>query len=313
VPRTQPAISERKAYGLLFLVSLIWTGNFLAAKVALQVVGPLTLSALRAALATGVLLWYVRFTHQTWPSVTAGDLRIFVTLALTGLVTNTTLWYYGMHRTLAINAAILGAMGPVFVALLSASWLRERLSRLNLLGILVSSAGVILTVTRGSVQALLDLDLHPGDFYILVGQGIWAVYSVYARQVSRQYAPAVITAGTYIVSAAFLVPLSLIERPWTALPHVTAGTVLAVLYAASLVTVSHVWFYRSLQVVSAAVASLTVNLLPFEVLLVSWLLLGEPVTWAHVIGAAVVIGGVVLATRPSELRAPRASGAATER
>lgn len=313
MPRTQPAISERKAYGLLFLVSLIWTGNFLAAKVALQVVGPLTLSALRAALATGVLLWYVRFTHQTWPSVTAGDLRIFVTLALTGLVTNTTLWYYGMHRTLAINAAILGAMGPVFVALLSASWLRERLSRLNLLGILVSSAGVILTVTRGSVQALLDLDLHPGDFYILVGQGIWAVYSVYARQVSRQYAPAVITAGTYIVSAAFLVPLSLIERPWTALPHVTAGTVLAVLYAASLVTVSHVWFYRSLQVVSAAVASLTVNLLPFEVLLVSWLLLGEPVTWAHVIGAAVVIGGVVLATRPSELRAPRASGAATER
>jgi drug/metabolite transporter (DMT)-like permease len=313
VAATEPAISERKAYGLLLLVSLIWAGNFLAAKVALQVVGPLTLSALRAALATGVLLWYVRFTHQTWPSVSAGDLRIFVILALSGLVTNTTLWYFGMQRTLAINAAILGAMGPVFVALLSATWLRERLSQLNFLGILVSSAGVVLTVTRGSVRALLDLDLHPGDFYILVGQGIWAVYSVYARQVSRQYAPAVITAGTYIVSAAFLVPLSLIERPWTALPHVTAGTVLAVLYAASLVTVSHVWFYRSLQVVSAAVASLTVNLLPFEVLLVSWLLLGEPVTWAHVIGAAVVIGGVVLATRPSELRAPRASGAATER
>ena len=60
-------------------------------------------------------------------------------------------------------------MGPVFVALLSATWLRERLSRLNLLGILVSSAGVVLTVTRGSLQALLDLDLHPGDFFILVG------------------------------------------------------------------------------------------------------------------------------------------------
>ena len=149
---TEREISEREAYGLLFLVSLIWAGNFIAAKVALQVVGPITLSALRAVLATGVLLWYVRFTHQTWPSVSAADLRIFVTLALTGLVTNTTIWYYGMHRTLAINAAILGAMGPVFVALLSATWLRERLSRLNLLGILVSSAGVVLTVTRGSLR-----------------------------------------------------------------------------------------------------------------------------------------------------------------
>jgi drug/metabolite transporter (DMT)-like permease len=303
-------ISERKAYGLLFLVSLIWAGNFIAAKVALQVVGPLTLSALRAGLATGVLLWYVRFTHQTWPSVTASDLRVFVTLALTGLVTNTTLWYYGMHRTLAINAAILGAMGPVFVALLSATWLRERLSRLNLLGILVSSAGVVLTVTRGSLQALLDLDLHPGDFFILVAQGIWAVYSVYARQVSRQFSPAVVTAGTYIVSTVFLVPLSLIERPWAAAPHVTPGVVLAILYAASLVTVSHVWFYRGLRVVSAAVASLTVNLLPFQVLLLSWLLLGEPVTWAHVVGALVVIAGVVLATRPNEMPAPRAPNAA---
>jgi drug/metabolite transporter (DMT)-like permease len=304
VAGTQREISEREAYGLLFLVSLIWAGNFIAAKVALQAVGPLTLSALRATLATGVLLWYVRFTHQTWPSVSAGDLRIFVTLALTGLVTNTTIWYYGMHRTLAINAAILGAMGPVFVALLSATWLRERLSRLNLLGILVSSAGVVLTVTRGSVKALLELDLHPGDFFILVGQCIWAVYSVYARQVSRRYSPAVVTAGTYIVSAVFLVPLSLIERPWTALPHVTPGIVVAILYAASLVTVSHVWFYRGLRVVSAPVASLTVNLLPFQVLALSWLLLGEPVTWAHVAGALVVIAGVLLATRPSERPAP---------
>ena len=295
--QTERELHEREAYGLLFLTSLIWAGNFIAGKVALQVVGPITLTALRASLATVVLLWYVRFTHQTWPSVSVGDVRIFLTLALTGLVTNTTLWYYGLHRTLAINAAILGAMGPVFVTLLSATWLRERLSRLNLLGILVSSAGVVLTVTRGSLRALLDLDLHPGDFFILAAQGIWAVYSVYARQVSRQFTPTVITAGTYIVSATFLVPLSLVERPWTALPHVTLGTVLAILYAAILVTISHVWFYWGIRVVSAPVASLTVNLIPFEVLAVSWLLLGERVTWAHVVGALVVMAGVALATR----------------
>ena len=297
---TERELREREAYGLLFLTSLIWAGNFIAGKVALDVVGPITLTALRTVLATGVLLWYVRFSYQTWPSVGAGDLRIFLTLALTGLVTNTTLWYYGLHRTLAINAAILGAMGPVFVALLSATWLRERLSRLNVLGILISSAGVVLTVTRGSVRALLDLDLHPGDFFILAGQSIWAVYSVYARQVSRRFPPTVITAGTYIVSAAFLVPLSLIERPWTAVPHLTLGAVVAILYAATLVTVSHIWFYWGIRVVSAAVASLTVNLIPFEVLAVSWLLLGEPVTWAHVVGALVVIAGVVLATRRAD-------------
>jgi drug/metabolite transporter (DMT)-like permease len=309
VPHRERELHEREAYGLLFLISLIWAGNFIAGKIALQAVGPITLTALRAVLATGVLLWYVRFTHQTWPSVSATDVRIFLTLALTGLVTNTTLWYYGLRSTLAINAAILGAMGPVFVALLSAGWLRERLTPLNLAGIIVSSAGVVLTVTRGSLKVLLDLDLHPGDFVILASQGLWAVYSVYARQVSRQFSPTVVTAGTYIVSAAFLVPLSLVERPWTALPHVTPGTVLAILYAAILVTISHIWFYWGIRVVSAPVAALTVNLIPFEVLAISWVLLGEPVTWAHVVGALVVMGGVALATR----RGRRAPDAPAER
>lgn len=295
--RSSRELREREAYGLLFLISLIWTGNFIAGKVALQVVGPITLTALRSVLATVVLLWYVRFTFQTWPSIAWPDVKVFIVLALTGLVTNTTLWYYGLHRTLAINAAILGAMGPVFVGLLSATWLRERLSPVNVLGILVSSAGVVLTVTRGSLRALLDLDLHTGDFFILAGQAIWAAYSVYARQVSRQYPPTVITTGSYIVSSAVLAPLSLLERPWLSLPQATLGTVLAVLYAATLVTVSHIWFYWGIRVVSAPVASLTVNLIPFEVLAVSWLLIGEPVTWAHLVGALVVIGGVLLATR----------------
>ena len=83
---------------------------------------------------------------------------------------------------------------------------------------------------------------------------------------SRRYPPDRDHGGTYIVSAAFLVPLSLIERPWTGDPSLTLGTALAVLYAATLVTVSHIWFYWGIRVVSAAVASLTVNLIPFEVL-----------------------------------------------
>jgi drug/metabolite transporter (DMT)-like permease len=290
-------LEEREAYGLLLLISLIWAGNFMAGKLALQAVGPITLTALRATLASLVLLWYVRFTYPTWPAVTATDMRAFVVLALSGLVTNTTLWYYGLARTLSVNAAIVGATGPIWVSILSAWWLKERLSPLNVAGIVLSTLGVMLTVTRGSLRAILDLDLYPGDFFILAGQAIWAVYSVYARQVARQYSPIVVTTGSYIVSALFLIPLSLVEHPWTALPRVTPTAVAAILYAASVVTLSHIWFYRGLRVVSAAVASLTVNLIPFEVLGLSWLFLDEPLSWVHVAGALVVIAGVGLATR----------------
>jgi drug/metabolite transporter (DMT)-like permease len=75
------------------------------------------------------------------------------------------------------------------------------------------------------------------------------------------------------------------------------GTVLAVLYAGIVVTISHVWFYWGIRVVSATVAGLAVNLIPFEVLTLSWLLLHEPVTWVQVLGALIVISGVGLASR----------------
>jgi drug/metabolite transporter (DMT)-like permease len=288
---------EAEAHGLLLFISAIWAGNFLAGKIALQVIGPLTLSALRAALASPVLLWYLRASSAAWPVPGTSDIRVFVVLALTGLVSSTTLWYYGLRSTLAANAAILNAMGPIFIALLSVAWLRERLSLLNWLGIGLSTAGVVLTITRGSLQVLLDLDLHPGDFLILAGQAAWSVYSVYSRQVARRFAPAVVITGSYLLSAVILAPLALLERPWLALGRVTAGTALAVLYAALVVTVSHIAYYRALRVVSAAVASLASNLVPFEVVALSWLFLDEPVTRLHLAGALIVIAGVALATR----------------
>jgi drug/metabolite transporter (DMT)-like permease len=58
---------------------------------------------------------------------------------------------------------------------------------------------------------------------------------------------------------------------------------------------------------------LTVNLLPFQVLAISWLFLGEPVTWAHVVGALVVIAGVLLATRPSQTAAALSPDASSRR
>lgn len=297
-------LREEEAYGVLLLVSVIWAGNFMAGKLTLQVVGPITLTALRAVLASGVLFWYVRLTYHVWPVATLADLRTFLILALTGLVGNTTLWYYGLHLTLAVNAAIIGATGPIFVAVLSAWWLRERLTPLNVAGILLSTAGVVLTVTRGSLRVLIDLDLNAGDFLILAGQGIWAIYSVYARHVARRFAPTVVTTGSYLVSAALLIPLALLERPWRTLPSVSGPVLLAILYAAVVVTLSHIWFYWVSRVVPAAVAALTVNLIPFEVLAFSWLFLHEAVSWVHVVGALVVIFGAALATRKA---APRAA------
>jgi len=69
-----------------------------------------------------------------------------------------------------------------------------------------------------------------------------------------------------------------------------------VLYAAAFGTVSHIWYYQCLRVVGAGRAAVFTNLTPFVVIVLSALTLGEAIRWYHLVGATIVLAGVVLAT-----------------
>src|SRR6266511_1848751 len=124
-------MTHARAYCLLVLVTLLWAGNFPASKIGLAELGPLSLTGVRALLITPVLIVLARLAEGGIPTLHRRDWTAFVVLSLTGLVGNTTIWFWGMKYTNPINAGILGAAAPVVVAALAALWLRDRLSPRN--------------------------------------------------------------------------------------------------------------------------------------------------------------------------------------
>ena len=290
-------MTHAQGYALLALVVLIWAGNFPLAKAGLGELGPLTLTATRAALTAPVICGFVRLAHGRWPRLRRRDYVTFAVLSLAGLVGNTTTWYWGLRYTTPANAGIVGAISPVLVALVAARWLGDPLSRINVLGIGLTAVAVVLTITRGSLEVLRTLAINPGDFIILFSQILWSTYTLYVRATTSTLPPVVVQAGAYAVSASVLVPLSLLERPWESLPRAGLLGWGAVLYAAALGTASHVWYYRCVRVVGAGRAAVFTNLTPFAVIALSWLTLGESIGWYHLAGATIVIAGVALTTR----------------
>jgi drug/metabolite transporter (DMT)-like permease len=91
-------------------------------------------------------------------------------------------------------------------------------------------------------------------------------------------------------------PLAFLERPWVTLPRAGWAGWGAVFYAAGVVTVSHIWYYQCVRIVGAGRAAVFTNLTPFVVIALSALMLGEAIRWYHLVGATVVLVGVVLAT-----------------
>jgi drug/metabolite transporter (DMT)-like permease len=290
-------VIHRDAYALLLVVALVWAGNFPLSKLGLGELGPLTLSAARALIAAPLLALASRVLEGPLPALARRDWTAVVVLALSGFVGNSALWYVGLRYTSPANAGIIGAAAPVVVALAAAAWLRERLSLVNLGGIVLTTLAVILTIARGSLDVLVTLSVNRGDLIILASQMMWVVYTLYSRANRSALSPLQMLAGAHALAAAVLLPSAIVERPWDALAAGSGLGVLVILYSALLGTPAHLAFYRAVRTVGPGRAAVFMNLIPFLVFALSWLVLGEPIRGYHLVGAAGVIAGVALTTR----------------
>ena len=289
-------MTDRRAYLLLLLVIVFWAGNFPLGKLALDELGPVALTAGRALVAAPLLLLVAWFRTPLGHRLTRRDYLAFVVLGFTGLVGNTTLWYWGLKYTTALNAGILGAASPIFVALTAALLLGDRLGPPNWLGIALTVAAVLITVARGSLETLRTLAFNSGDLVLLLSQTLWVTYSLFSRASASPLPPVWVMAGANVVSALVLLPLAAAVEPWRS-PRAAPLGWAVILYGAVLGTLAHVWYYAVVRVIGPGRAAGFLNLMPFAVLGLTWLLVGEPVRAYHLVGAVLVIAGVFLTLR----------------
>ncbi len=290
-------VSDRRSYLVLLAVVVLWAGNFPLGKLALSEVGPLFIVGGRTLLAAPFLFGLARLWAPLERPLARRDYVAFTVLGLTGLVLNTTTWYWGLKWTTALNAGILGAASPIFVALGAALLLGEHLRPRTWAGIVLTVAAVIVTVAKGSLAVLLDLDVNRGDVIILLSQTAWVAYSLYSRAAASTLPPVWVMAGANAVGAIVLVPLSLIvDGAWPSPTAAPTGWGVVV-YGALPITIAHLWYYQVIRRLGPARTAAFMNLMPFVVIALSWALVGEAVHAYHVVGAALVIAGVVLTTR----------------
>src|ERR1700741_1235817 len=172
-------MNDRRAYAMLLLVILFWAGNYPVGKLGVGDLGPITLPGGRALLAGPLLPALPRGPAARPRPLARADYIAFAVLGGTGLVTNTTLWYWGLKYTTALNAGILGAAAPIFVSVASALLFGDRLGVRNWLGIALTVLAVVLTLAKGSLTVLLTLSINHGDLIILASQVAWITYSLY--------------------------------------------------------------------------------------------------------------------------------------
>ena len=277
----------------LILTAIIWGSALVVTKSLLQEIGPFTAAVLRFLIAWVIL---APFAFRQGYRLSIAVRPTFLLFGLTGIALYIAMTNVGLVYTAASSAALVQAAIPAVTTLLSVLLLKERVSRRQLLGIGLSIAGLLL-VTGINMHQTGSAPLV-GNLFIFGGVLAWAVYTVQGKKLVSTFPWLVITTASISAGMLFLLPFAIGELWLQGLPHLRADGLFELLYlgAASSALGYALWNY-GLRFLDASEAAPYINLIPVVGLLLSVILLHEPLSLVQVAGGALTLFGVWLSNR----------------
>jgi drug/metabolite transporter (DMT)-like permease len=292
-------VSERAlAFAFLALANLFWAGNWVLGRALRDAFDPVSLNFWRWVIAVVVLAPFALPGLAAKRAVIRRHAGILALLALLSVSVFQSLVYLGLESTTAVNAVLINCAGPLFILL--CAWLLEgeRATLRQLVGILVSVAGILVILSRGEPAVLLQLRFHSGDAWIVLAIAIWGVYSVLLKRRPAElggvhFLFVLSVAGVLFLAPAFV--LQILHSP----PRVpSASEAAAVVYMGLAASVgAFLLWNRGVAVVGPNAAGFTLYLLPTFGTLLAIAFLGETFGAFHAVGIATIVAGVILATR----------------
>ncbi|MCU0626614.1 MAG: DMT family transporter, partial [Gemmatimonadaceae bacterium] len=203
----------------------------------------------------------------------------------------------GVPRTRGGSASLILAASPAVLAIIGWALRTERLSRQLVVGVACSIAGVAMVMLGDGVQAARPGTVL-GNVLVAAACLTWGIYATLLRPLAARIDGLQVTVLTLIgglVPMLALAAPSIARTPWHALDGGTWG---AIAYAGvGAMGIAYVIYYRGLRQLGPTRTSMYANLQPFVALLVAWQLQHDTPTAAQLLGAAGILGGILLARR----------------
>jgi drug/metabolite transporter (DMT)-like permease len=284
-------------YLLLSITALCWAGNAIVGRLAAGHIPPVTLSFLRWWLAFLIILPFAwKHLVRDWGAI-RGRLGTMIFLSVTGIAAFNTLQYWALEHTQALNTLLLQSAGPLFVAVWSLILLGVRLTPAQAGGITVSLTGVLVILLHGDLTALTSIEFNKGDIIFTVALAIFGLYSVLSLKRPEIHGLSFV-GFTFGCGAACLVPLLIWELFSRPVMQLDTANLLSLFYVAVFPsTLAYLCFNRGVQLIGANRAAPFFHVVPVFGSAMALVFLGERPQLFHIIGFALVVIGVFVASR----------------
>ena len=287
---------------MLVAAPLLWAGNAVVGRALNTLIPPITLNFVRWLLAFALLLplaWQVlRPGSPLWP-----HWRRYALLGLLGIGSYNALQYLALQTSTPLNVTLVGSGMPVWMLIIGALCFGVPASRRQIAGVLLSVAGVVLVLSRGSWEQLLALRLVPGDLYMVAATISWSFYSWLLVRTSEPRE----LRGDW---AAFLMAQMIFGLGWSGAfagvewslgaTQITWGWPLAAglaFIAVGPAILAYRFWGVAAQRAGPVVGGFFINRTPLFAAVLSTVFLGEAPHLYHALAFALIVGGIVVSSR----------------
>ncbi|HWQ76602.1 MAG TPA: EamA family transporter [Syntrophomonas sp.] len=268
----------------------IWGSMYVISKFVLNYVPPFVLLWLRYALAGAVLMVIMLASRKH--KVAARDIPLLIWIGFIGYFVSVGAQFVGTKLADAHTGALLTASSPVFTFLFARLLLGETITPRKLLALLLSMTGMIAVIgITGDEQINIG-----GSFFLIVAAVTWALLSVYVKKASSRYSSLTITTYAILFALLFTTPVAGAEMQHATVrllddPRVWLGTIYIGVISTAL---AFFLWNKGMDLLEAGGGSLFLCFQPVVGTLLGWYMLGEVPGIGFFIGAAFIIGGLLI-------------------
>jgi drug/metabolite transporter (DMT)-like permease len=289
-----------QAHLALIIVSLVYAATFSVAKQVMPAYVPPQAFVIVRSGSAMVLFWLVGFFFIK-EKVDKKDFPRLALLGACGVAINQSLFLLGLSLTSPINASIIMVSNPVFVLLIAAILLKEKISFNKIIGIGFGIVGALLLLLFNK-NFSFGSDTIFGDFLVLVNSMSWACYIVLVKPLMQKYNAFTIVKWTFLFGFIYVFPFGLHDFRqinWAAMPSVAWMNIAFVVLGSTFL--AYVLNTYALRALSPSAVSIYIYFQPFLTTLIAvYYYHNDALDTRKIVSGILIVIGVALVSKPTK-------------
>ena len=290
---------DKIAYIFLVLTTLFWSGNFIVGKAAsLFEIPPFTLNFYRWTFAWLILAPFTLKEIIAKKNYILENIKLIIILGITSITIFNSIVYYSLNFTQVISGVLMISTIPVMIIIFCWLFKIEETNIYQILGVIFSLSGVVVIITKANFNILVNLNFNKGDLWMVVAMFSWAMYSALLRKKKLEISQlsllqTIISAGLIFLLPAYLIELALGYKASIHVPFVLTLTYVVLFPGLA----SFIFWIKGIAMIGSNRAGIFLHLMPIFSTIMAILIFKEKFMFLHLIGAALIIAGIILSSK----------------